>query len=290
MRLQLLAVGVIGCLMSGAAVAQDKGFTPRTDVAEIPSYELVSIHPHKEAATNAGMGINNTPDGWRAGGQSLKSLVGEAYGFQLGLLSDQQLEGLPEWGKSKLFDVTAKVDADDVEKLKAIDKADTMMATVHELATRTPSARMVMLQRLLEDRFKLKVHYVQRVMPLYEMTLAKGGVKMKTAHPKNPEKGNMMMSANRMTGDNVPISFISAILALKVEKPVEDKTVASGSYDFEVHWSRLGEVDAADTGSEDANAPSFFTAIEEQMGLKLKASKGPVWVIVVDHAELPDEN
>jgi uncharacterized protein (TIGR03435 family) len=290
MRLRLLAGCVIGCLMGGVAVAQDKAFTPRKDVAEIPSYELVSVHPHKEAATNAGMGINNTPDGWRAGGQSLKSLIGEAYGFQLGLLNDQQLEGLPEWGKSKLFDVTAKVDADDVEKLKAIDKADTMMATIHELATRTPSARMVMLQRLLEERFKLKVHYVQRVMPLYEVTVAKGGVKMKTAHPKNPEEGNMMFDPNHMTGDNVPISFISAILAMKVEKPVEDKTDATGSYDFDVHWSRLGEVDAAETGSEDANAPSFFTAIEEQMGLKLKASKGPVWVIVVDHAELPDEN
>lgn len=284
-----LAAAVMGAalVLDGTALAQEKGFTPRPDAAQVPSYELVSIHKTAEAKT--GETIHGETDGWTAQDCTLRALIGEAYGYQLGQLSDQQLEGAPAWAKTQLFEIHAKVDADDVDKLKAIDKADTMMTAVKELAARMPSVRSLMLQRLLEDRFKLKVHYEQRVMPIYEMEVAKGGVKMKIAHPKNPENGTMNMDNTKLTGDNVPMSFIPAILALEVHRPVEDKTGVGGTYDFELKWSRMGEADSADNGTE-GNAPSFYTALQEQMGLKLKASKGPVWVIVVDHAEMPGEN
>lgn len=285
MRALLLAAGVVACwgLVAGA---QEKGFTPRPDAEQVPSYELVSVRVRAEDKGSVAPGIRNLPDGWSAGDVTLKDLIGEAYGFQLGQLPDAQLEGLPGWAKSLKFDVTAKVDASNVEKLKAIDKADTMMVAVKELATRMPSARMLMLQRMMTDRFALKVHYEQRVMPVYEMELAKGGLKLKTAHPKNPESGSMTMSNGKFSGENVPVSFIPAILQMVAERPVEDKTGAAGNYDFELRWS--GEENAGDAGN--VNAPTFFTALEEQMGLKLKAAKGPVWVVVVDHVEMPGEN
>ena len=144
-----------------------------------------------------------------------------------------------------------------------------------------------MLQRLLEDRFKLKVHYEQRVMSLYEMTVARGGVKMKAAHPADPEHGSMSMSNGKLEGDNVPMGFIPMVFALSLERPVEDKTSTAGNYDFQLHWSGIEDTQNSAT---DDSAPSLFTAAQEQMGLKLQPGKGPVWVIVVDHAEMPSEN
>jgi uncharacterized protein (TIGR03435 family) len=284
----LLGAAVLfGAMGAPAAMGQSAGFMPRKDAAEIPSYELISIHKNKDAKEEGG--IHEDPDGMRADATSLRSLIGEAYGFSLGQLSDQMLIGAPSWAKTQMFDVHGKVESADVEKLKALTDAETMMVFAQDLASRTPTVRMVMLQRLLEDRFHLKAHYEQRVMPLYEMTVAKGGVRMKIAHPANPEHGSMGMSDGMFKGENVPISFIPAILPLAsdIERPVVDKTDTAGNYDFEMHWSRMG--DTADNGAG-AAGPSLFTAIQEQLGLKLNPSKGPVWVIVVDHAEMPSEN
>ncbi len=271
--------------MLPVASAQDAGFTPRQDTDQIPSYELVSIH--KTQDTNAPSYIHPDPDGLTVGATSLRSLIGEAYGFSLGQLSDQQWVGAPGWAKTQLFDIHAKVDSAQVPKLKELTKAETMMLSVQEIVSRTPSFRMVMLQRLLEDRFRLKVHYEQRVMPLYEMTVAKGGVRMKTARPADPEHGSMSMSNGKLVGENVPMALIPVMFALELERPVEDKTSVGGNFDFELHWTAMGETDA---GNGDESAPSLFTAVQEQMGLKLQPGKGPVWVIVVDHAEMPSEN
>ena len=268
------------------AMAQNTGFTPRKDADQIPSYELVSIHKTQEDASGS-PGMHDTPDGLTVGSTPLRDLIGEAYGFSLGQMSEQQLIGAPGWAKTQLFDIHAKVDAANVEKLKELTKAETMMVSVQEIVSRTPSFRMLMLQRLLADRFKLKVHYEQRVMSLYEMTVARGGVKMKAAHPADPEHGSMSMVNGKLVGENAPMAFIPVILALEVERPVEDKTSTPGNYDFELHWTGMGDTETSSTGE---SAPSLFTAVQEQMGLKLQPGKGPVWVIVVDHAEMPSEN
>jgi uncharacterized protein (TIGR03435 family) len=274
--------------MLPAAVAQNAGFTPRKDADQIPSYELVSIHKTEEG--KATPGIHEDPDGLTAGSSSLRSLIGEAYGFSLGQLSDQQLLGAAGWAKTQLFDIHAKVDSAEVPKLKELTKAETMMVSVQEIVSRTPSYRMVMLQRLLEDRFHLKVHYEQRTMPLYEMTVAKGGVRMKIAHPADPEQGSFFWTDNGklwgLEAENVPMAFIPAMFAIELERPVEDKTSTGGNFDFKVHWMRMG----TETNSADEPGPSLFTAVQEQLGLKLLPGKGPVWVIVVDHAEMPSEN
>jgi uncharacterized protein (TIGR03435 family) len=267
------------------AQAQSAGFTPRKDADRIPSYDLVSIHKTPDATTARGM--DNQPNGLSARGETLRSLIGEAYGFSLGLMSEQQLVGTPDWGKTQRFDIRAKVDSEDVPRVAELEKAETMLVQARQMVSRTPGYRMVMLQRLLEDRFKLKVHYEQKVMSLFEMTIAKGGVRMKVAHPTDPEDGSMSWSGGKMSGQNVPMSFIPAIFALVLERPVEDKTGTEGNFDFEMHWARLG--DEGDNATGDVG-PSLFTAVQEQMGLKLRASKGPVWVIVVDHAEPPSEN
>jgi uncharacterized protein (TIGR03435 family) len=290
MRLTALAMGWFGCAMLlPVARAQTVGFTPRKDADRIPSYEVVSIRKSQDG-NGTPRGIHEDPDGLTAGATSLRSLIGEAYGFGLGQLNDQELEGAPGWAKTELFDVHAKVDSADVAKLKELSKAETMMVSVQEIVSRTPGFRMVMLQRLLEDRFRLKVHYEQRVMPLYEMTVAKGGVRMKIAHPADPEHGSFGFIDGKQWGlkaENVPMAFIPVIFAMELERPVEDKTSTDANFDFELHYARMST--PAGNNADDS-APSLFTAVQEQLGLKLQAGKGPVWVIVVDRAEMPSEN
>jgi uncharacterized protein (TIGR03435 family) len=281
-----LAAGIVWSAVALPVVqAQSAGFTPRKDADQIPSYELASIH--KTPEENTAWSIHDDSDGLTARAATLRSLIGEAYGFSLGQLNDQQLVGVPAWAKTQRFDIKAKVDSTNVAKLQELTKAATMMVEARQIVSRTPTFRMVMLQRLLEDRFQLKVHYEQRVMPLYEMVVAKGGVRMKTPHPTDPEHGSMEMSAGKLEGENVPMAFIPVMFALELERPVEDKTATEGNFDFQLRWTRMG--DAEDNGA-DASAPSLFTAVQEQMGLKLRPGKGPVWVIVVDHAEMPSEN
>ncbi len=276
-------------LSLAVALGQGTGFTPRKDAGNVPSLELVSIHKTKESLAKSSPEIHDEDEGLTAESATLHSLISEAYGFSFIPLSSQQLISEPGWAKTELFDVHAKVDSANVEKLKTLKKAETMVVFEQEMATRTPTLEMVMLQGLLEDRFKLKVHYEQRVMPVFEMTAAKGGIRMKTAHPKDPEHGSIEMSNGKLTGDNVPLPFIALMFPLEsdIGRPVVDKTAVAGNYDFELHWSTIG--DSKDNGS-DGSAPSIFTAIQEQMGLKLKSDKGPVWVVVVDHAELPSGN
>jgi uncharacterized protein (TIGR03435 family) len=286
MRMASFVAGIVLSVMGAPVMqAQNVGLTPRKDADQIPSYEVVSIHKSTDA--NIQPAIHDDPDGLTATSSSLRSLIGEAYGFSLGELNDQQLVNAPAWAKTQLFDVHAKVDGANVAKLKELEKAETMMVSVREMVTRTPSYRMLMLQRLLEDRFKLKIHYEQRVMSLYEMTVAKGGVRMKAAHPADPEHGSMSMSNGKLEGDNVPMGFIPLVFAMNLERPVEDKTSTAGNFDFQLRWSGI---EGTQNNPTDESAPSLFTAVQEQMGLKLQPGKGPVWVIVVDHAEMPSEN
>jgi uncharacterized protein (TIGR03435 family) len=286
MRMPWFVAGMLYSAMVLPAVqAQNAGMTPRPDADQIPSYEVVSIHKSTEA--NGQSAIHDDPDGLTATSSSLRSLIAEAYGFTLGELSDQQLENAPAWAKTQLFDVHAKVDGSNVAKVKELEKAETMMVSVREMVTRTPSYRMLMLQRLLEDRFKLKIHYEQKVMSLYEMTVAKGGVHMKAAHPADPNNGSMSWSNGKLEGQNVPMAFIPLVFEMTLERPVEDKTSTAGNFDFQLHWTPMEN--SQNSGADDSG-PSLFTAVQEQMGLKLQPGKGPVWVIVVDHAEMPSEN
>jgi len=287
-----VAAGLLGAMAVPIAFGQGAGFTPRKDAADVPSYEVIAIHKNKDATQEGG--IHEDPDGLRADATSLRSFISEAYGFSFVPLSDQQILGLPSWAKTQWFDVHGKVDAADVEKLKSLTTTETMMVYVQEMASRTTTPRMLMLQHLLEDRFHLKVHYEQRVMPVYEMTVAKGGVRMKVAHPADPEYGSIQTSylqdgSVKLTGENVPLSLIALFLPTEpdIGRPVLDKTGAAGNYDFELHWSDMGGSKDKGAGGPEA---SLFTAIQEQMGLKLTSAKGPAWVIVVDHAEMPSEN
>jgi uncharacterized protein (TIGR03435 family) len=255
------------------------------DAATPLSYELVSIHKSKPDAT--GYALNNTPDGLNARAINLREVVSEAYGFTFGDLIEEQIIGLPSWGRTQRFDIRAKVDDSDVERLKAARKAETMAVWVRSMVERKPTTETAMLQRLVTDYFHLQMHYEQRTMPVFALTVSKGGVKMTAAHPKDPEHGSLSSSNGKLSGENVPADFLVFLLSREAGRPVVNRTNLPGAYDFAMSYTPQADVAKSDASSD---APSIFTALDEQLGLKLVRATEPVWVILVDHVEMPADN
>jgi uncharacterized protein (TIGR03435 family) len=170
-----------------------------------------------------------------------------------------------------------------------------------------------MLRALLEERFHLKVRRETREGPVYELTVAKGGVKMRRTlegscvprdpnlYPQPPKALdgkpwcptiNYRSSMQTMTGIIDAIGATSAEMAPYLStggRKVIDKTGLDGRFDFHLEYARDGGPPPADPDPANAG-PSIFTAVREQLGLKLESSKGPVPFLVIEHVERPDGN
>ena len=185
----------------------------------------------------------------------------------------------------------------------------------------------VMLQNLLADRFGLKVHWQTRQMALYELTVAKGGPKLKDGHPDTPvedgdaesQKKNVSSGPPKRGDDGYPVpppgnqrwmaimgdkaimrghnetaADMASAFSNQVGSPVTDATGLSGMYDYTVQWSAAATSAlraAAPAAGSEPDGPTLFQALQEQLGLKLESKKGPVQVLVVDHVDTkPTEN
>ena len=255
-------------------------------------YEVASIRPYKSDRNSAY--LTPTPDGLTGANVSLRWLIQEAYGVR-----NYQISGPPDTIETQTYEIDAKMDgavADAVQKLSRDDQE---------------SARQQMLQVLLADRFKLKVHRETKELPVFLLTVAKNGPKFKEATPgetypngfKGPDgrggAGFVQTVGGRLgittTAQAVQMPSLATMLSNSLERPVLDKTDLKGNYDFVVRWSAERLTAANDTGSgiasmPDSLAPPIFTAIQEQLGLKLVSGKGLVEIIVIDHVERPTPN
>jgi uncharacterized protein (TIGR03435 family) len=293
-RLVLLAVGSMI-----AAVPSMLGQTSTAPVAtaqpdvtadvKVPAFDVVSVKPNK---SDSGMvRVMTKPDGYAASNVSLKMLIQSAYGIREDLVS-----GAPSWADSARFDIDAKVAGSDVDALKKL----------------SPEQRRSILQPLLADRFKLKAHTETKQLPVYELVLAKGGSKLKEAASgdtyangiKGPDgvgrAGLMRMGRGQLTAQAVPITSLANLLSQQLHRTVIDKTGLTGKYDLELNWTpdqgsepMFKGADGAQQRSDsapDSSGPSIFTALQEQLGLKLQSAKGPVETLVIDQVEMPSEN
>jgi len=224
--------------------------------------------------------------------QTLRAMVIFAYGLNMG--SDQQVSGGPSWIGSAQFDVEAKEDQETVDKLTKMTPED-----------RTEVIRG-MVRELLAERFKLKVHHESKELPIYAMTIAKGGVKMTPTPPEPPlapnedgtprkERGGgiQMNGKGQLRGMNVGTSILANVLGRQPEiggRMVIDKTGLTGRYDFKLKWTPDAGMNGAESAAADGANVSLFTAMTEELGLKLEATKDAVDTIVIDSAEMPTEN
>jgi uncharacterized protein (TIGR03435 family) len=259
--------------------------------SKVPAFEVASIKPNK-AGTGMSL-LRTTPVGFSASNISLKAVIQYAFGVE-----ENQIFGAPSWLASEQYDIEAKVSSSDTDAL-------------HNL---NPDQRRLMLQPLLADRFQLKVHTEARDLPALVLVVAKGGPKLHEAKPGDTYPnglkgfdgeggpGMMLMRPGQLTAQGVDLSFVAKQLSQQLGRTVQDKTGLSGKYDFTLQWTpdeRAGPMSAATQGGgsrsddappPDSSAPSIFTALQEQLGLKLESGKAPVEILVIDHVEAPSEN
>jgi uncharacterized protein (TIGR03435 family) len=253
--------------------------------AKLLTYDVVSVKVNKSGPGM--MRIMNQPDRYAATNVGLKMIIQNAYGLKMPDL----ISGLPGWADSAAFDIEAKMDAETIAALKAMPKEQ------------ADEQRRLMMQAMLADRFKLKAHLETKEVPIYSLVIAKGGFKLKDADPNNTYPGGirgfdgvshagmMSMSRGKLTAQAIPMSNLAGNLTLQVHRLVVDNTGLKGKYDLTLQWTP----DDMSGGHDNAAAapdsgPTIYTALQEQLGLRLDSTKGPVDTVVVDHVELPSEN
>ena len=214
---------------------------------------------------------------------SVRNLITLAYG-----LRDFQLVGGPSWIDSESYDVMAKGPV-----IAAVPPSGAPDGTTESMDQRKARFQRVneRLRSLLADRFGLVVHREARNQPVYPLTIAKDGSKLVHAPapdgPPRKEEGR-----GHSQGLAVPIEMLVATLSNATHLTVVDKTGLTGRFDYTLNWDpALQKLSAnPDDPPPDSVGPTIFTAVREQLGLRLESGKAPVDVVVVDHVDHPSAN
>lgn len=186
-------------------------------------------------------------------------------------VEDYQILGASGWASSKGYDITFTP-----------DKAETPLGeapgvkSIEDFMGRNAER----MQAVLRDRFSLVLRAETRELPIYTLTVAKSGHKLS---PHNPARRGPSLSGDghELTGTGVPVSMLAQSLSRMLNRPVRDEAHIDGDFDFKLDWA---------PDSEPAAGPSIFTALNDQLGLRLESTKGPVQVYVVEKVERPSEN
>jgi uncharacterized protein (TIGR03435 family) len=295
----VMAVAFIPARASLSAVQAQAQNAP-ADVTGF-QYDVVSVKPSGPGSNASGRrGTMNTPDGYTATSIEPVIFIETAYG----ILNLEQLEGAPGWVSSEKYDVEAKMDGSVADAFQKLSTDDRKLARQH------------MMQALLADRFKLVVHRETKELATYTLVIGKNGPKILQAKPGDtypggfklpdgrPATGGVMMQASAAgvtwRGQAVPMTQLVQLFSREVKRIVVDKTGLTGNFDFSMQF--MPEAMAMQTASggapggasplpvSDPGGPDLFTAIQEQLGLKLEATKTGIEVIVIDHVERPSGN
>jgi len=306
----LLAIAVP--IVTGIASATPARPQSQSDnaVTASPSFDKVSITPSADSTpppAYAGTKVHmvrmmSGADGFFARNVTLRSLIEEAYGVR-----DNQIVGGPAWLNTATFDIDAKLDSSGSVKPEF-----------------PPEDRRIrkMLQSLLADRAKFTLHTETRELPSYTLVVAEGGSRLQSSSaddsqpPAGPDPAagrtvffrdvkvgpdgqpirmhgmRMQMDHGQvigMTAQGVSTADFVSQLSRQLGVNVVDKTGLAGTYNFSLQWKRSGDEtsNAENNTGESGSSSSLFTAIQEQLGLKLEPKTGPTQVLVIDHIEKP---
>jgi uncharacterized protein (TIGR03435 family) len=289
-----LAVGAIHHSESNSRGASNSQASPQ----KTAEFEVASIKPAK--AGQQGFFINMQPGGrFSAKGMTVKFLIEEAYEVK-----DSQIADGASWTDSERYDIDAKPD-------------EATSATFDKLPPEQRGQQLrTMLQALLADRFKLSLSHETKDLPVYALVVAKNGPKLHESTFKpaeaepgtppppsgqggRPRQGMMMNGRGELTVTDGKLSMFANMLSRIVGRIVVDKTGLTAKYDFTLKWTpEEGQGPMMPGGPRpgdgappsDATGPSIFTALQEQLGLKLESGKAPTDVLVIGHVERPSEN
>jgi len=256
------------------------------------AFEVVSLKPVKAVPTGGqrgptgdkGAGLYDVENHrFTAHAVTLYALVKWSYGITAGSCMFREecafLTGGPSWVRSDQFDI------------QALMPDGSPIYNFAQMYNRRAPALQSMLQTLLADRFKLVLHREMKEMPVYALTIARGGPKLT---PSRDDEKTVLNITGGLIGQSQDLmlhgrkasmaSFVRVLETLSfMDRPVLDRTGLTGEFNFEMKFAPINAF--SNTAS-----PSIFTALQEQLGLKLEATKAPVEFLVIDSAEKPSEN
>jgi len=296
MTLSRLAAGAV-LVVSATALSVSRPHAQAPAQAPDPNaaltYEAASVKPNKSGVQ--GSSIRRFPGGrLQATNMPLRALITFAYQVQGFQLVDD-----PTWIRNENFDIVAKMEGDPPPVMPGSG----------------PDPHMVAMRTLLAERFKLAVRRETREMDIYALVLARPDGKLGPAlkpttqdcaamiaaarggpppgpppGPNSPVVCGMRGLPGRLVAGAMPMSLLASNLSGQVQRIVVDRTGLSGAWDFEITFAPerpLNPPPGVEFPPADPNAPSLFTAMQEQLGLKLQSTKGPVEVLVVERVEQP---
>jgi uncharacterized protein (TIGR03435 family) len=296
MLLAALGIAVVaGPVIFGVVYAQQiRAQAVQTTSAPLPSFEVASIKPDRSGDLRSMM--ETRPQGLKASDATAKKLIAYAYNVE-----EFQVSSGPSWVSSDKYYVQAKVE-------------DSIVVQLQKLPDRQQEDQMrLMVQSLLADRFKLKVSHGTKELPIYALVIAKNGPKLQESKPgdTNPSAwkrsggsghASTPVGVTRWTDRGASMPNFADQLSRHLRQTVLDRTGLKAKYTFTLEFAddrtRPAMLRASDDGDlrasngplPESSGPSIFTALQEQLGLKLESTKGPVDIIVIDHIERPSEN
>jgi len=236
------------------------------------TFEVASIKPN--ASNDHRVSIQMQPGGrFVATGIPIRLLIGLAYNVR-----DFQITGGPSWINDQFYDINAKAETTkdrlSMEEMRPMFKA------------------------LLADRFGLKTHEETKEMQVYELVNGKNGNKL-TPSAGGQNDRQMRMGRGQLNAKGVTMPALAQQLSQHLGRKVIDKTGLEGAFDLDLQWTPepgqgFGPFGGAPPGAAipaaDSSGPSLFTAVQEQLGLRLESAKGPVSVLVIESMNKPTEN
>jgi uncharacterized protein (TIGR03435 family) len=264
------------CLQAQAPILEEPNYTPTL------TFDVATIRLAPPPDANFHVSVSSPPHSSRFDATNLpmKVLLQIAYGF------DAPLVGAPEWVGNTFYDIQARSDEATDAKLAKITDNEVRLEKRHAIRV------------LLSDRLGLKTHLETRNSAIYNLVLGKSGIKMQAAPappppangeaPPPPPPADVQAHGSRhgleFVGSNASMRAISGVLSSMVEAPVVDKTGLTGPYNYTLQIGREWSANDPDSW------PSIFTAVQEQLGLKLEAAHESVPNLVIDHITKPTEN
>jgi uncharacterized protein (TIGR03435 family) len=275
-RRTLLLLGAALAAPIALAVSAALAQSAAPPAAASPTFDVAAIH-RSAPSTDFHHHIYNDPgeSHFRTVNLSLRALIQYAYG-----LPENQILGGPAWLDSTMFDIDAKADP-------AVDKQ------LHALLTeQARHQKQLMVQALLADRFRFQTHQETRELPVYALVVANPKIgprfKPSTINGTTIDTGDTRL---HIAGSDDTVAILARELARSLGRVVLNQTALVGRYDLTLRWTPDDRPPPMLNGDPDPNPPpDIFTAIQEQLGLKLESARGPVPVLVIDHAEMPSEN
>jgi uncharacterized protein (TIGR03435 family) len=257
------SVAIVACcfLISSVPIQSQTTEPSQADSVKPLAWDVISVKPNHSLDYSGS--VRWAPDGIEFRNMTLHSLFMNAFDVR----SESQIVGYPAWVNSEHYDIQAKMDAE-------------TSAAYHDMKGAESGRQWKLLMRqILEERFGLKFHVEKRELPVYNLVVSKQGLKLKESAKDDP--GSSSMGRGKLTAHQSQVSGLAMSLSGTVGRLIIDKTGLTGLYNIDLTWSPDNE---PDTG------PSIFTALQEQLGLKLESDKALIDVFVIDHLERSTEN